>query len=61
MTDKEMAIRRIRELPNRATLEDIAEEIGILAAIREGEKAIAEGRFCSHEEVKRKVKQWLKR
>ena len=59
MTNKELVIRKVRELPDNASLDDIAEEIAILAAIREGEKAADEGRVISHEEVKRQVKQWL--
>ena len=59
MTNKQLAIRAIRELPDDASLEDIAEEIAILDAIREGEKAADEGRVVSHDEVKRQVKQWL--
>ena len=59
MTNKQLAILAIRELPDDASLEDIAEEIAILDAIREGEKAADEGRVVSHDEVKRQVKQWL--
>jgi predicted transcriptional regulator len=59
MTNKQLAIRAIRELPDDASLEDIAEEIAILDAIREGEKAADEGRVISHDELKRQVKQWL--
>ena len=59
MTNKQLAIRAIRELPDDASMEDIAEEIAILDAIREGEKAGDEGRVISHDELKRQVKQWL--
>ena len=58
MTNKQLAIRRIRELPDDASFEDIAEEIAILEAVRKGEEDIEAGRFVSHEEVKRQVKQW---
>lgn len=59
MTNKELVIRKVRELPDNASLDDIAEEIAILAAIREGEREVAKGRFFPHEEVKRQVKEWF--
>jgi predicted transcriptional regulator len=59
MTNKELVIRKVRELPDSASLDEIVDEIAILAAIQEGEKAVAEGRVVSHEEVKRQVKQRL--
>jgi predicted transcriptional regulator len=58
MTNKQLAIRAIRELPDDATWKDIAEEIAILESIRQGEDDIEAGRFITHEELKRQVKQW---
>jgi hypothetical protein len=58
-TNKEMVIRKVREMPDRASLQEIAEEVAILALIEEGERAADEGRVISHEELKRQVKQWL--
>jgi predicted transcriptional regulator len=59
MSEKQLAIHHIRSLPPGVSLAQIAEEIAILDAIREGEKAADEGRVVSHEEVKRQVNQWL--
>jgi predicted transcriptional regulator len=59
MTNKEMAIKKLRELPDETSFEEMAEEIALLAAIREGIKAADEGRLIPHEEVERRVKQWL--
>jgi predicted transcriptional regulator len=59
VTNKELVIRKVRELPDDASLRDIVEEIAILAAIREGEDDIDAGRFVTHEELKRQVAQWL--
>ena len=47
MTNKQLAIRAIRELPDDASMKDIAEEIAILEAIRKGEEDIEAGRFIS--------------
>jgi predicted transcriptional regulator len=56
MTSKQLALERIRQLPANATLQDIAQEIALLASIREGEKDADEGRVVSQEEVERQVK-----
>jgi predicted transcriptional regulator len=58
MTNKQMVIEAVRELPDEATLDDIAERIAILAAIRKGEQAADAGRVISHEELKRQVARW---
>ena len=59
MTNKQLAVKAIRQLPDEATMEEIAEEIAILAAIREGEEAADAGNLIPHEEVVRQVKSWL--
>ena len=38
MSDKEIMIDLIRQLPEQASLEEIAEDVAILAAIRRGEE-----------------------
>ena len=58
MTNKQITIEAVRELSDDATLEEIAERVAILAAIREGEQAADEGRVISHEEVKRRMAKW---
>jgi hypothetical protein len=39
MTNKELVIEAVRGLPDEASLDDIAEQIAIMAAIRRGEQA----------------------
>ena len=55
MTNKEVVIETVRKLPDDATLQQISEEIAILAAIRKGEEAADAGRVIPHEEVKKKL------
>jgi predicted transcriptional regulator len=55
MSAKELVLERVRELPDNLTLEEILEELAILAGIRQGEQAADEGRVISHEEMKRRV------
>jgi predicted transcriptional regulator len=48
MSDKELVIEALRQLPEDVTLEAISEEIAILAAIRRGEEAADAGRVVVH-------------
>jgi predicted transcriptional regulator len=59
MTNKQLAMKAIRQLPDEATLEEIVERVEILAAIQRGEEDIEAGRYITHEEMKRQVEQWL--
>lgn len=59
MSDKEIVMDAIRKLPDNASLQSIAEEIELLAAIREGEEAADKGRVTSHEEVKKQFRSWI--
>lgn len=59
MTNKELVIRAVRELPDDATMEDIAEHLAILEMIRKGEEAADAGDLMPHEEFKRQVERWL--
>ena len=55
MSNKELVIEAIRQLPELASIEEIAEEVAILAAIQKGERDADAGRILSHDDVKRKV------
>ena len=58
---KAVALDALQRMPETATLEDICEELAILAAIRRGEADIAAGRVVSHEEVERRSAAWTSR
>ena len=58
MTDKQRVLETISGLPEQTSLQQIAEEIEILAAIRRGEEAAAAGRTTPHEEVKKLLSSW---
>ena len=51
-TDKQIAPNALQRMPESATLDEISEELAILAAIRRGEAAADAGRMLTHEEVK---------
>lgn len=58
MTDKQAIVDLLKALPENASLEEIIEELHILAAVRRGRAAIAAGRTKTQEEVERLVDSW---
>ncbi len=58
MTDKQRAIDTIAALPEQTSMRRIAEELEIMAAIRDGEEAADAGRLTPHDEVKRLLTAW---
>jgi predicted transcriptional regulator len=55
MSDKELALESIRQLPADAKLDAIAQRLEFLAAIRKGFDEIDRGETVPHEEVKRQL------
>jgi predicted transcriptional regulator len=55
MSNKEIIIKAIRQLPEQVTFEEIAEEVAILAAIQRGEEDADAGRTIPHEEGKKRL------
>jgi len=58
MTDKQRVLETISGLPEQVSLQQIAEEVEILAAIRRGEAAADAGKTTPHEEVKKLLSVW---
>ena len=58
MSNKELVIEAVRSMPEEATIDQISEEIAILAAIRRGQEAVRAGDVVSHEEVKQGLSKW---
>jgi predicted transcriptional regulator len=59
MTNKELVIQAMADMPDEATFADIVERIETLAAIREGQADIDADRVVSNEEMKRRTATWL--
>lgn len=59
MSNKEAVLEAMRKMPEDITLEEISEEIAILAAIQRGEEAAAVGQVAPHEEVKQRLASWI--
>jgi len=61
MTQKEMVMDAIRELPDDASVREIADRLEFLAAIQVGLDQLDRGEGIPHEEVKRQLAAWLTR
>jgi predicted transcriptional regulator len=59
MTKKEIVLEAINELPDEASLDEIAARVGFLAAIQKGVDQLDRGEGIPHEEVKRQLATWL--
>lgn len=57
-TDKQIALNALQRMPESATLDEISEELAILAAIRRGEVAAEAGQTLTHDEVKQRSASW---
>ncbi len=58
-TDKQIALNALQRMPESATLDEMSEELAILAAIRRGEAAAEAGRTLTHAEVKQRSASWI--
>jgi predicted transcriptional regulator len=59
MTNKQLVMQALEELPDEASMDDILDRIETLAAIREGLADVEAGRLISIEELKRLSATWL--
>jgi predicted transcriptional regulator len=59
MTEKEIVIETIRSLPDNCSLDDIAERIEFMAAVKKGLDQLDRGEGIPHEEVKKQLASWL--
>ena len=59
MTDKSVALETIANLPENSSMEEIAEELQVMAAIRKGKEDVKAGRTKSHAEVEKTFETWI--
>lgn len=57
-SDKQIAFIVLQRMSESATLDEISEEIAILAAIRRGKTAADAGRTLTHADVKQRSASW---
>ena len=58
MTDKQAVLDALQRLPETASLEEITEELRIMASVRRGRADIAAGRIKTQEEAERLLETW---
>jgi predicted transcriptional regulator len=58
MTDKQAVIDALHRLPENASLDEITEELHVMAAIRRGRADVAAGRTKTHEETEQLLESW---
>lgn len=58
MTDKQAVMDALQRLPENASLDEIAEELRIMASIRVGRSDVAAGRSKPQQEVEQMLESW---
>ena len=59
MTQKQLVLNAINDLPDDAPLSEIVERVEFLAAIQKGLDQLDQGAGIPHDEVKRQLASWL--
>jgi len=61
MTEKEIVLATIQALPDDCSIDEIADRIEFMAAVRKGLDQLDRGESIPHEEVKKQLASWLTR
>jgi len=59
MSDRQLVLEAIRDMPETASLREIADELQIMATVRERIEGNPEGKGVSAEELLRQVSSWI--
>jgi len=59
MSQKELVLEAIQELPDDASIDQIADRVEFMAAIQKGIDDIDRGDTVPHEEIKKQLATWL--
>ncbi len=59
MTNKEIALKTIENLPDDASWDEIQDRINFVAAVRRGLQELNDGKEISHAQVKEEFAGWL--
>jgi predicted transcriptional regulator len=61
MSVKDQVLEAIHRLPDDIDYRDVAEEIAFLAAVRQAECDIKEGRLVTNQQMKARIAEWTGR
>jgi predicted transcriptional regulator len=56
---KDQVLQAIHRLPDDIDFRDVADEIAFLAAVREAERDIDEGRLVTNDQMKARISEWV--
>ena len=59
MSQKEIVLEAIQELPDNVSIDQIADRVEFMAAIQKGIADIDRGDTVPHEEIKKQLATWL--
>jgi len=59
MSVKDQVLQAIHRLPDDIDFCDVADEIAFLAAVREAERDIDEGRLVTDDQMKARISEWV--
>ena len=59
MTEKEVVLKTIRELPDDCSIDEIADRVEFLAAVQKGLNQLDHGEGIAHDEIKKQLAAWL--
>lgn len=59
MSQKELVLEAIQELPDDASIDQITDRVEFMAAIQKGIVDIDRGDTVPHEEIKKQLAKWL--
>lgn len=59
MSQKELVLEAIQELPDDVSIDQIADRVDFMAAIQKGIDDIDSGDTVPHEEIKKQLATWL--
>lgn len=59
MSDKELVLEAIQELPDDVSMEQIGDRVAFIAAVQKGISEIDQGDLIPHEQVRQQLAAWL--
>ncbi len=59
MTQKDIVLETVRQLPDNRSMDEIADRVEFMAAVQKGFDQLDRGEGIPHEEIKRQLASWL--
>ena len=59
MSDRQLILDAVRQMPEHASAEEILDEIAMLASIQRGREQIRRGEGIPHDEVVKRFTSWI--